>query len=66
MGKSVAALQEAAIIGISIMPIEFEIDWLGIKSTWQGFGAQIVVIGLSVGLFYKQRNNKDTAEQSEH
>ncbi|MCF6194170.1 MAG: cytochrome c/FTR1 family iron permease, partial [Kangiellaceae bacterium] len=53
MGKSVAALQEAAIIGISPMPINYELDWLGISSTWQSFSAQLVILLLSIALILK-------------
>ncbi len=59
MGKSVAALQEAAIIGISAMPIKFEIDWLGVNSTWQGVMAQLSILLLSVGLMLKPKFKQD-------
>ena len=44
IGKGVIALQEAAIIGISPLPITFEIDWIGLKSTWQSLLAQISIL----------------------
>lgn len=44
MGKSVAALQEAAVIGISPLPVNFELGWIGVKSTWQGLFAQTLIL----------------------
>ena len=44
MGKAVSALQEAAIIGIAPLPVSFEWDWIGVKSTWQGVLAQSSVL----------------------
>ncbi|MCG8314315.1 MAG: cytochrome c/FTR1 family iron permease [Pseudomonadales bacterium] len=44
MGKAVSALQEAALISMTPLPISFEINWMGIKSTWQGILAQITVL----------------------
>ena len=43
MGKAVIALQEADLVAISVMPINFDIALLGLKSTWQGFIAQLTV-----------------------
>lgn len=50
MGKAIKALQEAAVIGITQFPISFEIEWLGIKSTWQGILAQGVIVLLFVAI----------------
>jgi len=44
MGKAVSALQEAAILGISSLPVDIEISWIGVGSTWQGILAQLAVI----------------------
>lgn len=44
MGKAVIALQEADLVAISVMPINFDITLLGLKSTWQGFIAQLTVV----------------------
>jgi len=44
MGKAVSALQEAALIAITPLPVTFEIDWIGVKSTWQGILAQLAVL----------------------
>ncbi|MCW9080202.1 MAG: hypothetical protein OQK09_01700 [Colwellia sp.] len=44
MGKAISALQEAAIISISSLPIELEIDWIGIGYTWQGVSAQLGIL----------------------
>lgn len=44
MGKAVSALQEAAVVGISSLPVNVEISWLGVGSTWQGILSQLAVI----------------------
>ena len=36
MGKAMSALREADIIDITKLPVSFDIDWVGVKSTWQG------------------------------
>lgn len=46
-GKAISALQEAAVIGISPFPINFQIEWLGINSTWQGVATQFLILLLS-------------------
>lgn len=46
MGKAITALQEASLIGISPMPVNFELSWIGVKSTWQGILAQIAIVVL--------------------
>lgn len=43
-GKAVAALQEAALISHSPMPVSFAFDWLGIYSTWEGIGVQAAIL----------------------
>ena len=53
MGKAIAALQEAAFIGITPLPVSVEIDWLGIHPTWQGVLSQLTIIMLSAVLFLK-------------
>ncbi|WP_245807500.1 cytochrome c/FTR1 family iron permease [Cognaticolwellia beringensis] len=44
MGKAISALQEAALISISPLPIHLDIPWIGVGSSWQGAFAQIAVI----------------------
>jgi len=44
MGKAIAALQEAAIVSATPMPITFQIDLLGLYSTWEGIGSQILIL----------------------
>ena len=44
MGKAISALQEAAVISISALPIHVDLPWIGVGSTWQGAFAQIAVI----------------------
>jgi len=53
IGKAVSALQEAAIFSISPMPISYELEWLGINSTWQSFTAQFIILLLSLALILK-------------
>ncbi|MBL4622803.1 MAG: cytochrome c/FTR1 family iron permease [Immundisolibacteraceae bacterium] len=43
-GKSVSALQEAAMLAISPLPVAFSVQWLGVNSTWQGIAAQVSVL----------------------
>ncbi|MDF1589810.1 MAG: cytochrome c/FTR1 family iron permease [Gammaproteobacteria bacterium] len=61
IGKAVLALQEAALIGITPLPVSFEIDWLGVKSTWQGVLAQLsVLLAFLIFLMVGQWQNKNT------
>lgn len=50
MGKAVAALQEAAFIMHSPLPIDITFEWLGIHSTWEGILAQSLILILSMTL----------------
>tara|TARA_R100001377_G_scaffold13980_2_gene7061 strand:+ start:1826 stop:3871 length:2046 start_codon:yes stop_codon:yes gene_type:complete len=61
MGKAISALQEAAIVTISPLPIHIEISWVGIGSTWQGLLAQIAVIGFFI-VYYFQNKLKHRSE----
>lgn len=54
-GKAITALQEAAIISITPFPIDFQISWLGINSTWQGMVVQVAILLFSSGLLLKTR-----------
>ena len=56
MGKAVIALQEADIIGIASLPMNFDIAWLGIKSTWQGIVAQVCVFAIFSFYIFKSKN----------
>ena len=56
MGKAISALQEAAIIGITPFPIDVEVTWLGIGSTWQGITAQVTILILFSLYMYRSRN----------
>lgn len=47
IGKAVAALQEAALINISPLPVELNISWLGIHATWEGILSQLLILLLS-------------------
>ena len=53
-GKAISALQEAAVIGISPFPINFQIEWLGMNSTWEGVATQFLILLLSSLLIGKQ------------
>lgn len=44
MGKAITALQEAAMINISSLPIHIDLPWIGVGSTWQGAFAQASVV----------------------
>lgn len=58
MGKAVTALQEADIVGIATLPINIDLVWLGIKSTWQGVTAQLIVIAIFGFYIFKGKNQK--------
>ena len=62
MGKAISALQEAAIISISPLPIELEIDWFGIGSTWQGILAQLAILIFFLIYMYKSRKNVNKSQ----
>jgi high-affinity iron transporter len=53
-GKGIAALQEAAIIGLSPFPIDISISWLGVAPTWQGLMAQATILALTALLMLKK------------
>lgn len=55
MGKAVAALQEAGLIGVTPFIFPLELEWLGIHPSWQGISAQAAVLLLSVGMVFIQR-----------
>jgi len=61
MGKAVLALQEAAIIGISSLPVNISVSWLGIGSTWQGILSQALVLILSVIMMYRVKSDESRA-----
>ncbi len=57
MGKAVSALQEAAILGISSLPVNIEISWIGVGSTWQGLLAQLAILVFFFIYRYKSHRN---------
>lgn len=63
IGKGVIALQEAAFIDASPLPISFEVDWIGLKSTWQSLMAQITILVLFLVfmLVSNQRRKPETS-----
>ncbi|BFM07305.1 hypothetical protein GCM10025791_23350 [Halioxenophilus aromaticivorans] len=66
IGKGVIALQEAAFIDASPLPISFEVDWIGLKSTWQSLMAQITILVLFLVfmLVSNQRRKPETSSDS--
>lgn len=60
MGKAISALQEAAVIGISALPVHVDLPWIGVGSTWQGAFAQIAVILFFA--FYRMSAKKKAIE----
>jgi high-affinity iron transporter len=60
MGKAISALQEAAVISISALPIHVDLPWIGVGSTWQGAIAQIAVILFFA--FYRMSTKKKAIE----
>lgn len=60
MGKAISALQEAAVISISALPIHLDLPWIGVGSTWQGAFAQIAVVLFFV--FYRMSAKKKALE----
>lgn len=61
MGKAVSALQEADIIGIAPLPVSFEWDWIGVKSTWQGVLAQMSVLLVFLVFIALSRRQQQTS-----
>ncbi|MFS1522849.1 cytochrome c/FTR1 family iron permease [Microbulbifer sp. 2304DJ12-6] len=60
-GKAVAALQEAAWIGITPLPVAFSFDWLGIYPTWQGIGLQAAILAAALWLILRNHNPDQAA-----
>ncbi|AOS96914.1 Ferrous iron permease EfeU precursor [Microbulbifer aggregans] len=54
-GKAVAALQEAALIPITALPVSFSFDWLGIYPTWQGIALQLAILAAAAWLWFGGR-----------
>lgn len=50
IGKAIAALQEAALINISPLPVDITLSWLGVHATWEGILSQLLIVLLSVFL----------------
>lgn len=51
IGKGVHAIQEAGAISISIIPVDFSIDAIGLYPTWESLLAQVFVVALIVVLW---------------
>ncbi|HEX7027673.1 MAG TPA: iron permease, partial [Gammaproteobacteria bacterium] len=52
MGKAVIALQEAGFIGVTPFPLHLTLEWFGIYPTWEGIGAQALVLLLSLTMLF--------------
>lgn len=52
MGKGIAALQEAALVNISPLTFNFDVDWLGIHATWEGILSQLLILMFSALLLF--------------
>ncbi|WP_444943489.1 cytochrome c/FTR1 family iron permease [Microbulbifer sp. ZKSA006] len=63
-GKAVAALQEAAWVAISPLPVNLSFDLLGIYPTWQGVGVQGAVLAVALWLLLKGRSSGSTPIKS--
>lgn len=64
MGKAVSALQEAAVISISPLPVSFEVNWIGVKSTWQGVLAQAAIILFFTVSIFRSRMKRNVTEEA--
>lgn len=62
MGKAISALQEAAVIGISALPVNIDLPWIGVGSTWQGVLAQAAIILFFVFYRIKTKEKPSTAK----
>lgn len=54
-GKGISALQEAALIGMSPFPVDFDISWIGLKSTWQGITAQALILAVFMTFIWRSK-----------
>lgn len=52
IGKAIAALQEAALVNISPLPLDINVAWLGVHATWEGILSQLLVVVLSALLLF--------------
>ncbi|MEQ9465479.1 MAG: cytochrome c/FTR1 family iron permease, partial [Haliea sp.] len=59
MGKAVSALQEAALISVTPLPVSFEMAWVGVKSTWQGLLAQLSVLLVFLAFLMTSRSKQN-------
>ena len=64
MGKAVSALQEAAVVSISPLPVNFEVDWIGVKSTWQWILAQLAIILFFTVSIFRSRMKRNVTEDA--
>jgi len=64
MGKAVSALQEAAVINISPLPVDFSIDWIGVNSSWQGVLAQTLILLVFVTLIFRSRIRQSSQHEA--
>jgi len=51
-GKAVHSFQEAGWLGPTFSPLNLRFEWLGLYPTWEAQLAQLLVLGLSLLLYY--------------
>ena len=56
-GKAIAALQEAALISMTSLPVNLRFDWLGIHPTWEGVIVQGIILIVSLYILLKDRRS---------
>ncbi|SHF63068.1 high-affinity iron transporter [Microbulbifer donghaiensis] len=61
-GKAIAALQEAALISMTPLPVSFSFDWLGIYSTWEGICLQAAILVAAAWIWLRGRRPVTTGE----
>ena len=62
-GKAVMALQEAAVIAVSPLPVSFEVGLLGVKSTWQGILVQSGIVVMFLVFVQRSKRQADLVDQ---
>lgn len=65
-GKAIAALQEAALVAITPLPVAFSFEWLGIYSSWQGITVQLAILLASSFLLLRSRLQPKAVSETAH
>ncbi|MGB0177915.1 MAG: cytochrome c/FTR1 family iron permease, partial [Owenweeksia sp.] len=67
VGKGVHAIQEAGTIGISTMPMNLRLDWIGLYPTWETFLSQLAILALIIFLWnIGNRSRKKSPSSVQH